>query len=236
MPKTTSRQSPELAMIHATRPASTRDVSKPTIKESVRCPLLNQDAEAWIRCCTARFLPLARRVAGDDAVAHDALQESWIIVLQKLRQYQGGPPACAWVAAIVRHEVIHSLQAARRELQLDESEGESALSWQQSADAASPEAGAYSRELTRVLLEVIDELPPAFRDVVRLRDLEDRPPEEVASRLHLSRQNVAVRLHRAHRLLRSIVEHRLAGVPTRELPEIQKRSPKPVIAGSPRPS
>ena len=213
MPETTPRPLPELAMIRATRSVSTRDVSKPTIKESVRCPLLNQDAEAWIRCCTARFLPLARRVAGDDAVAHDALQESWIIVLQKLRQYQGGPPACAWVAAIVRHEVIHSLKAEHRELQLDESEGESASPWQQSSAAASPEARAYSRELTRVLLEMIDELPPAFRDVVRLRDLEDRPPEEVASRLHLSRQNVAVRLHRAHRLLRSIIERRLAGIP-----------------------
>lgn len=231
MPETTPRQSPELAMI---RSASRRDVSKPTIKESVRCPLLNQDAEAWIRCCTARFLPLARRVAGDDAVAHDALQESWIIVLQKLRQYQGGPPACAWVAAVVRHEVVHSLKAERRELPLDESEGESTLPWQQSADAASPEARAYASELTRVLLEVINELPPAFRDVVRLRDLEDRPPEEVASRLHLSRQNVAVRLHRAHRLLRSIVERRLAG--RREPPESGKRSPTSVIAGHPKSS
>ena len=155
-------------------------------------------------------------------MARDALQESWIIVLQKLRQYQGGPPACAWVAAVVRHEVVHSLKAERRELPLDESEGESTLPWQQSADAASPEARAYASELTRVLLEVINELPPAFRDVVRLRDLEDRPPEEVASRLHLSRQNVAVRLHRAHRLLRSIVERRLAGVP-REEPESGKK-------------
>ena len=93
------------------RPTVELPAVRPTIEESVRCPLLDQDAEAWIRCCTARFLPLARRVAGDDAVAHDALQESWIIVLQKLRQYQGGPPACSWVAAIVRHEAIHGLMA-----------------------------------------------------------------------------------------------------------------------------
>ena len=188
---------------------------KPKIEECVRCPLLEQNTEAWIRCCTARFLPLARRVAGDDAVAHDALQESWIIVLQKLRQYQGGPPACAWVAAIVRHETTHRLMAERRELPLDGLEGEAASPWGgtgQSADAASPEAGTYSRELTHVLLEVIDELPPAFRDVVRLRDLEDRPAAEVARHLHLSRQNVAVRLHRAHRLLRAIVKRRLAEV------------------------
>ena len=51
------------------------------------------DAEAWLRCCTARFLPVAWRVAGDDATARDALQESWIIVLEKLYQYRCEPPA-----------------------------------------------------------------------------------------------------------------------------------------------
>lgn len=198
--------------------------SSPTIEESVRCPLLDQDAEAWIRCCTARFLPLARRVAGDDSVAHDALQESWIIVLQKLRQYRGGPPACAWVAAIVRHEVTRGAMARRRELPLDGEESESSALGrraQQLADATSPEAAAYGRELTRVLLEVIDELPPVFRQVVRLRDIEDLSTDEVAHRLHLSRQNVAVRLHRAHRLLRPLVERRLLGTP-----EVSRRHPK----------
>ena len=41
----------------------------PTLEESVRCPLPDHDTEAWIRCRTARFLPLARHVAGDDATA-----------------------------------------------------------------------------------------------------------------------------------------------------------------------
>ena len=75
-----------------------------------------------------------------------------------------------------------------------------------------PEVSAYARELTRLLLEVIDELPPTFREVVRLRDLEDRPPEEVARRLHISSRNVAVRLHRAHKLLRPRLLRRIAGV------------------------
>ena len=157
-------------------------------------------------------------------MAHDALQESWIIVLQKLRQYQGGPPACSWVAAIVRHEAMHGVMAERRYLPLDLAESEPGAPGRRvrpPAAAASPEAAAYARELTRVLLEVIDELPPAFRDVVRLRDVEDRPADEVGRRLHLSRRNVAVRLHRAHRLLRPIVERRLA-----EVPQASRRNPK----------
>lgn len=198
----------------------------PTLEESVRCPLLDHDTEAWIRCCTSRFLPFARHIAGDDATAHDALQESWIIVLQKLWQYRGDPRsdprACSWVAAIVRHEVRHCLTAERRDRPSDAAETQRVALDPRHPDIASPEAALYSRELTRVLLEAIDELPPTFRDVVRLRDVEDCPPDEVARRLHLSRGHVAVRLHRAHRLLRPIVERRLFGDPSTSQPDPKK--------------
>ena len=148
------------------------------------------------RCCTSRFLPLARRIAGDDAHAHDALHESWVIVLQKLRQYRGGPPACGWVRAIVRHEALHGATARAKEAPLDE---EAIARWE------SPEAKVYRAELRRLVLEAIDELPPMFREVVKLRDIEEYSNAEVSQQLHISRRNVAVRLHRAHRLLR----HRL---------------------------
>ena len=52
------------------------------------------------------------------------------------------------------------------------------------------------------LASAIDQLAPTFREVVRLRDIEDRLNAEVAVRLHISKRNVAQRLHRAHRLLR----------------------------------
>lgn len=92
--------------------------AEPEIEECVGCPLLAQNTEAWIRCCTSRFLPLARSVAGDDVVAHDALQESWIIVLQA--------PAVPGRSASMRLgggdravRDVHRLMAERRELPLD---------------------------------------------------------------------------------------------------------------------
>ncbi len=187
----------------------------PKLEDAVRCPLLERDLEQWVRCCTCRFLPLARRVAGDDDIAHDALQQSWIIVLEKLHQYRGGSPACGWVGAIVRHEAVHGVAAQRRESPLSAANGEADSLAEQTPSAwtvwESPEASVYAHELTRLLLEVIDELPPTFREVVRLRDIEHRPSREVARRLHISTQNVAVRLHRAHKLLRPRLLHRLAG-------------------------
>ena len=190
-------------------------LSSPKLEDAVRCPLLERDLERWVRCCTCRFLPLARRVARDDDVAHDALQQSWVIVLEKLHQYRGDSPACGWVGAIVRHEAAHVATARGRDVALESArdpEGGSAPGRTEPERAvwASPEAATYTRELTRLLLEVIDELPPTFREVVRLRDVEDRPTDEVARRLHTSTRNVRVRLHRAHQLLRPRILRRLS--------------------------
>ena len=171
-----------------------------SLEEAVRCPLLEHDLEGWPRCCTARFLPVARRVAGDEVTARDALQESWIIVLEKLYQYRGKPPACGWVGSIVRHEAGHGAARNNREAPLPPSDLKS-----NTADASEV---LYRQQLISIVLEAIDELPPTYRQVVRLRDVDEHPVSEVASELHISRSNVAVRLHRAHKLLR----HRLLQV------------------------
>ena len=88
--------------------------------------------------------------------------------------------------------------ARAKEGPLDE---EAEASWE------SPEAEVYRAELRRLLLEAIDGLPPTFREVVKLRDVEERSNAEAAAQLHISKRNVAVRLHRAHRLLRARLLH-----------------------------
>lgn len=167
------------------------------LKQAIQCPLLEGEVEQWIRCCTARFVPVARRIAGEDNLAREALQESWIIVLQKLYQYRGGSPACSWVRSIIRHEVIHGSAKRRREVPLNSAER---------PDNRLPDAELHATELRRVLLAAINRLPATFREVVILRDVEERPNAEVAERLRISKRNAAVRLHRAHRLLRRQLE------------------------------
>ena len=103
-----------------------RRVQLPTLEKAVACPLLEGNAEERIRCCTRRFLPVARRVVGDDVQAHDALHESWVIVVPKLHTYRGGPPACSWVRAIVRHEALQGAMARAKEVTLNEQVASSA--------------------------------------------------------------------------------------------------------------
>ena len=70
---------------------------------------------------------------------------------------------------------------------------------------ACPQAGphevAEQRQMLARTLACIDALPPALRDVLRLRVLEDAPTEQVCAALAISEDNLFVRLHRARKAL-----------------------------------
>ena len=198
------------------------------LQDAIHCPLLLEGRhEEWIRCCTVRFLPVARRVAGSDPTAHDVLQESWISVLHGIRQYRGQSPACAWVRAIVRNEALRQATRLRGNVPLnaqgDSSEGPSRRTALPAA-GASPEDEEHRRQLARILLEVVDRLPAAYRDIIRMRDLDEQSPSAVAARLHITRSSVSTRLHRAHRLLRQRLLRRL-GIGGVVAPHCEKEYP-----------
>ena len=63
---------------------------------------MDGNLEEWIVCCSQRFFPMARRIARDDRLAEDALQVSWIKILQSINDlYFDGLKACPWVSRIV---------------------------------------------------------------------------------------------------------------------------------------
>jgi len=65
-----------------------------------------------------------------------------------------------------------------------------------------PEQSASGAELGRRLEDAILDLPEQFRTVVRLRDVEELSTSETAAALDLTQENVKVRLHRGHAMLR----------------------------------
>jgi RNA polymerase sigma-70 factor (ECF subfamily) len=59
-----------------------------------------------------------------------------------------------------------------------------------------------------LLYEAMTELSDSYRQIIRLRDLEEQSTKEVAEQLGLTRVNVRVRLHRARTALREALEPR----------------------------
>ena len=165
------------------------------------CPLLERNAEAWITCCSRRFFPIAKRIAGDDNLAEDVLQTSWIKILQSLNHASfNGPKACPWVHRIVTNTArdFHGKRVRRRENQL---QGERAAT-------LDPETLAQERELLVLLREMIDLLPGTYRQVIKLRLYQGFSNKEISRRLHVSRGNVAVRMSRAITLLKRRIDAR----------------------------
>lgn len=179
----------------------------PELKQAAQdCPLLERDSEAWIACCSRRFLPLAKRIAGDDSLAEDVLQTSWIKILQSINHACfDGPKACPWVHRIVTNTArdFHGKQARRREDPLQD----------QRTPTQDPEALAQERELLVLLREMIDLLPGTYRQVIKLRFYQGFSNKEISRRLHVSRGNVAVRMNRAITLLKRRIDARARSLP-----------------------
>lgn len=174
------------------------------------CPLLETEKAKgeWIDCCSRRFFPLARRIAGNDDLAMDVLQVSWIKVLQAANVGLGGPTACPWVAAVVANSAKDALrrQNRRREVSL-EVLGDPAV-------RPTAEARAHEQEMLQLLREMVAVLPEIYRQVVELRLDEHLSTEEAAERLGIPRSTAASRLHRAVKMLNKRIADRLEGEDT----------------------
>ena len=192
--------SPEL-LVHISASSA---FANPRSSVDPACPLLAGRADEWVVCCSARFLRIARRIAGDD-MALDILQESWIKVIQSLIEYHDGPPACAWVAAIVRNTAKNSVRARHLER-----EGPLPAADSLPDPGCGPEETLQQRELLLLLAQIIPALPETHRQVLDLRYSQGLSTEQAAGILGISPTNVSSRLNRAVALLRRRVQTRLS--------------------------
>ena len=75
---------------------------------------------------------------------------------------------------------------------------------------AAARATIEGRDETRAFVrQCIDLLPETHKEVIRLRDFEGADTDATARRLGISANAAKIRLHRAHRALRSLLEQRL---------------------------
>ena len=86
-----------------------------------------------------------------------------------------------------------------------------------------PAAAAARTEIRHLLEHAIDQLPPAFRVVYMMREVEECSVEETADQLGIKAQTVKTRLHRARRQLRLALHDRLADTLGEAFPFMGKR-------------
>jgi RNA polymerase sigma-70 factor (ECF subfamily) len=125
----------------------------------------------------------------------DIVQDTLLAVAQHLPAFEGRSSLATWVFTLARTACNRH---RRREHPSDEL-GEPA------SEAPSPEQLASAGEAAAIIGRALDGLPPEYREVLHLRDVEGLSAAETAQVLGLGEAAVKSRLHRARAALRDAV-------------------------------
>jgi RNA polymerase sigma-70 factor, ECF subfamily len=142
-------------------------------------------------------------ICGQRDDAEEVAQETLLKVFESFDQLREPERVRAWVFRIARNACLMqrrtSVFAPRHELSMEDLPPGSEI---EDPAVSLPDDQLAGGELRALLDRVIAELPPAYRPVVLLRDLEELSTEETAEVLDLSTDVVKTRLHRARIAMR----------------------------------
>jgi len=159
--------------------------------------------EIIMRRYNQRLYRVARAIVRDDGEAEDVMQAAYVQAYEHLGQFAGRAPFAAWLTRIAVHEALHRLRKRGRVDQLDDSEFDGGGRANMGEPSPDPEQLTTRAELRELLEEAILDLPAQYRAVLMLRDVEELSTAETADVLSLTEENVKVRLHRGHGMVRS---------------------------------
>jgi RNA polymerase sigma-70 factor (ECF subfamily) len=174
---------------------------------------LNGDLNAFNRLVLAYQDMLyyqAYRMMGEAQAAEDVTQEAFISAFKKLRQYRGGSFK-SWLLRIVTNACYDELRRRKRRptspLEPENEYGEEIDSPRWMTDPSeSPEEAAERADLSRALQDCLDELPPDFRAVVVLVDVQGLDYSETAETIGTPLGTIKSRLARARSRLRECLQ------------------------------
>ena len=149
---------------------------------------------------------IAQHITHNEEDAQDVVQDAFLKAYQNLGQFQENSKFYTWLVRIAVNEALMKLRKRRtdRTVSIDEDvETEEGSMPREVADwSPNPEQLYGQSELGDILKKTIQGLPPGFRTVFVLRDVEGLSTEETAEMLGLSVPAVKSRLLRARLQLR----------------------------------
>lgn len=145
---------------------------------------------------------IARTMSRSAAEADDLAQETLVKAFRAMDGFDGSYPR-AWLARIARNTAINRDQRNREFLLAEDGTVEPEPG---PGDVSDPEDIVLSQEVDPVLRRALDELPPAFRVLVQMVDVEEMSYQEAADALEIPIGTVMSRLHRGRTRLRKALQ------------------------------
>lgn len=147
----------------------------------------------------------ALRFTNDPSRAEDLVQDTMLRAFRAWKSYRPGSNARAWLLTILRNTFINDYRRSRREpvaMDLDVAES---LALPEAARDADPEGDFFSRIVDQKVLDAVNRLPPDFREVLVLSDMEGLAYADIAGMLEIPVGTVKSRLFRARRQLQRVL-------------------------------
>lgn len=161
--------------------------------------------ELIMRRYNRRLFLIARSILGSDSDAEDVVQSAYITGWRHLAEFKGPDGLGSWFSRITINEALMRLRSRRARSEADFDEAAQHLS----DGRPGPEEEVGSMQITQLLEQAIDQLPPAYRTTYVLREVEQLSVAETSASLGIEPATVKTRLHRARRLLRRHLQQRL---------------------------
>jgi RNA polymerase sigma-70 factor (ECF subfamily) len=149
---------------------------------------------------------LGMNIIGNPEDAEDVLQDTFLKAFEHLPEFREDSRFYTWIVRIAVNEALMKLRKRRssREVSFEETEDQDGdVVVRDYADwRPNPEQTLAREEMEQILRSAIQALPPGFRTVFYLRDVEGLDTDETAQLLNLSTGAVKARLFRARLRLR----------------------------------
>src|SRR5438876_8677068 len=155
-----------------------------------------------------RVYNLARRMLGNEADAEDVTQNVLLQVVRKLDTFRGEAAFPTWLHRVTANAALNyrRQRAAQEENRVHDPLDQFTEDGKHRAPVrrwtTSPEKQVLDKETAEVIEKAIARMPPLYRDVYVLADVEGLPNAEIADMLGISVMAVKSRLHRARLWMR----------------------------------
>ena len=141
-----------------------------------------------------RVYRLSYRMAGDDDLARDFTQETFIRAFERLETFRGESAFSTWLHSIATTVALNGLRKLKRfrkrETDIEE------------ADGVTTSRAHAEPDLKKRLAQAIDALPQGYRTVFLLHDVEGYTHEEIGAALAIESGTSKAQLSRARAKLR----------------------------------
>ena len=159
---------------------------------------------------------VARSILRDHQEAEDVVQQTYLNAFTKIVDFRGEANLRTWLTRIALNEALWRKRRQRLHVALGEidtaQERVRSQIYLSPMTQATPEGEAARSQICQILESAIDDLPPAFRTVLVMRDVEEATVEETANILGIKAETVRTRLHRARNMLRDRLGEQFAAV------------------------